>query len=234
MADTPISGLPAAGAANAADEFAVNQAGTTRKVTGTQVSTVVLAAHIAANPIDHPNGSVTAAKIADRTRKLFVVPYTAHNRDGASWDYMGQSTAVVGLGIDVIDDEYVMIYGRFMVPHDYVSDMTAQPVWCIEQGVAGSPKDIYIETIAHAGTCGEDNSLHHDTLPFAAVSVVVPAGIISPIYECTPALSLVSVALNDMVRLETTRDSTAATGGLDTLGDRCVFIGWIVSYTADS
>lgn len=41
MADVKISALPAASSANAADEYPANQAGTTRKVTGTQLAALI-------------------------------------------------------------------------------------------------------------------------------------------------------------------------------------------------
>lgn len=64
MADTKISGLTAASAAAGANEFPINEAGTTKKVTGTQIAAMVQAA----------NAATDAQTRAQSLSTVFVTP----------------------------------------------------------------------------------------------------------------------------------------------------------------
>jgi hypothetical protein len=65
MANVKISGLTAAGSVAGANEFEINEAGTSKKVTGTQITTFVFSG----NEISMPGtGSLTLPKGADGAR----------------------------------------------------------------------------------------------------------------------------------------------------------------------
>lgn len=92
MADTKISALTAAGAAALANEFAINEAGVSKKVTGTQLKTLVNT-----DP-DFPAGSASAGtwpNLASGT--LLTTPEAgAVERDGDVW-YMTRAASQRGL-----------------------------------------------------------------------------------------------------------------------------------------
>ena len=90
MADTKISALPAASAAALANEFAINEAGASKKITGTQLLTL-----LGGSLITGATGTVTPAVAPVMTRQIL----TANNADIPTTTVVTQLTAsTVGTG----------------------------------------------------------------------------------------------------------------------------------------
>lgn len=271
MADLPISSLPISGGALDADEFAVNQGGTTVKLTRAQVLagvTTDLSTHISTTPIDHPalsvdtgsianlavtegkigplavtegkigalavtegkigNSAVTAAKIADRTRHKWCVPsmrydvtnavVTAHMiRNDGTFQPRG-SICMAGA------DTYV--YGSFVVPADFYSGLVVNAVFDPGSYVLGN--QIYAGVQCTYAALGEAYNHNSDTL---AMGLVNPGGVVY--YSRNLAISSGPPVAGDMVTIWFQRDATVVTG-MDTLADDIFFVGWRLTYTADS
>lgn len=86
MADTKISALPAVAAPAVGDEFACNQAGVTKKETKAQITAATDAihtAHVGAAVLDHPNDSVTDAKLRNSAARSVIGRAAAAGGDPA-------------------------------------------------------------------------------------------------------------------------------------------------------
>lgn len=238
MADLPISGLPVSGGALDTDELAANQGGTTVKLTLAQIKTNVeadgLAAHIASNPATHAAGSITSTLIANRTRTFWVNPYVVWNINANSYAYPGVDNALGGYGVNMIDNERCEAYGRFCIPNDYVSGMTMKAVFIpLMDAVSPGNKNLYYANGFTAGACGETPETHKDNTAYEILVLDVPVG--WPTYQhCTPTFALTDVAAGDIVFIYTIRNSTAGVGDPDTVNKTVIFVGWMISYTADS
>ena len=163
-------------------------------------------------------GTLTAASIANRTRKFFV-PCVA------VWNVTDSTAAVRALdmtmGWPMIDNKVHQAFGDFYVPSDYVSTMTATPVV-----ISLATGNIYETTNVNEAADGQLYNTH-DADGHGAVATAVTA---NKIEELT-ADSLALVAAADYVQLWFERTGTDA---LDTIGNTVYFKGWLVSYTADS
>lgn len=152
---------------------------------------------------------VTAAKIANRTRKFLVAPH-----------FDGATQAYTVLGALLNDGEGNSANGYFYVPSDYVSGMTIKAsVLC------GSSGNMYSAHLAYYHAVGEDWNTHSATITYAAVALTADQR------AEVQSLSLASVAAGDYVGVYLIRDATHVS---DTLSDDVHIIGFIVEYTADS
>lgn len=211
MANTPISGLPVAAGANGTDEFAANQAGTTRKVTAAQLDSLIITGH------EHTGAAGDGASLGpdsidDRTRKFLVPAMDALYTHG----YPVYLTA---------DEAAYGFFGSFQVPQDYVSGMTVTPSIYTTAAAAGN---VYMTALeANYGTSGEDWDVHSNA--YAGPNWLIAVGQEDRAFG--PALSLANASAGDVVQLHI---SFNRNDGSDDLAATIYIDGWIVSYTADS
>ncbi len=162
--------------------------------------------------------SVTAAKIANRTRKFFVPCVGGWNtQDGV----VLVSNSPSGLqGFELLDLKTSHCYGRFLVPQNFVSGMTIT-------AIVNTVNSGNIESMnsAYYGACGEIYTTHNIVVGPAAVAIVNTA------QNCIQALTPAAEAVDDIMNLEYRRDGNAVN---DSLAGIAYFPGWIVEYTADS
>ncbi len=165
-------------------------------------------------------GIWTATEIADRTRTLWVPCIAAYNTtDGTA---LTAANYITRAGWEFIDNKAISGYGQFQVPTDFVSTMTITP-YIISAGAG----NVYSAGEAYSGAENEAYNTHTDTA--AAAAVAITGG--SLFENAHAALALAAAAAGDFVNLTFTRNSANA---LDTRNGPCNFMGWKVSYTADS
>lgn len=160
------------------------------------------------------DSAVTAIKIANRTRTLYV-PAT-NGVDG--------TTGVVPVygddrGFTLVDNHSSQIWGSFVVPKDYASGMTVQAIL-----VAYATGNIYHVLQFDAGAAGANYNATPAAGALAAQAATITKNLLSTAVAVTPAV-------DDIVRLLYTRD---ATNVLDTVNASVGIIGFVVTYTADS
>lgn len=102
MPDLPISGLPAAVAVGAADEFAINQAGTTKKVTP---------------------GLLKATVLDDELQLVWVPAVAAFHTVNTPVERLVQA------GFQFADGLLACAMGDWVVPLNYKSDLSIKAVW---------------------------------------------------------------------------------------------------------
>lgn len=86
MADTKISGLTAAGSAADANEFPINEAGASKKVTLTQIETQIMLTPTLTSPIIAAGSSSAASKMTIANGTLLATPEAnAIENDGTAW-----------------------------------------------------------------------------------------------------------------------------------------------------
>jgi len=154
------------------------------------------------------DSAVTAAKIANRTRKLFV---PAQHTD----DSVNDTT-----GVDLVDGASDSAMGHFTVPSDFVSDMTVKAV--IYPAGTGN---VYSSHTAYLGAAGEAIGTHTVATGNQAVAVTANQ------YSVIQSLALVDAAAGDYIFVSYLR---AGGNALDTVGAAVHMMGFLVEYTADS
>lgn len=219
MADTPISGLPAAGVANATDEYAANQAGTTRKVTAAQLDTLIITGH------EHTGAAGDGASLGpdsidNRTRTIFVPAVAGTYVGNPNPEYTGSY-----MGPEMQDGAYDYAWGRFSCPQDYVSAMTAKMV-VSKIDADATVGNAYCRTKAEYAECGEEWDTNVDTGAWEALVFDANAKLV-----CATPVSLATITTSDIVVLTGERDGA---NGSDTLTTEIYCYGWVISYTADS
>jgi len=162
--------------------------------------------------------SVNVSKTVDRTRKLWVPCVNIFNSTDSAYD----QNYTYRRGWWLTDNKSVTAHGTFCIPSDFVSGMTVTPI-----GVVGGTGNAYTYSEATYGALGQANTTHTDTSAYAAT------GVVGTLYfdDLHAALSLTSAAAGDYVNLTFVRDATNAA---DTVDTDIYFMGWLVSYTADS
>jgi hypothetical protein len=165
------------------------------------------------------DSAVTAAKIANRTRTIFIPAVHAQNQTDAAAIMMTTS----GLGWIMPDNKACAAFGFFSVPSDFVSTATLKPVM-----IAQSAGNAYIRTVVQYSAIDETFPTHTDTCNGVGYSTVA-CGNDTLEYGATVTLS--TPAAGDFFKVSTTRDGT---DGTDTLTDSLTLHGWLLSYTADS
>ncbi|MCC6192256.1 MAG: hypothetical protein IT318_24760 [Anaerolineales bacterium] len=167
---------------------------------------------IAADTLQLKDGGVTAAKIANRTRKFFV-----QGLMGSGWFAQGFT-----LGPSTTDS----IYGAFLVPQDFVSTLVVTPV--IVGPTGASANNCVFRNDARAFTDGEAYNV--DEYDTGNVTVACPANNTTK-HLSTLAQTLTNAAVGEQVQLQLDRVGGNAS---DTFAGNVYGVGWIVSYTADS
>lgn len=158
---------------------------------------------------------VTAAKIVNRTRTWLVPAVASYNDTDLS---VGSRTSIYGWYMP--DSKTYSLYGGFYCPSDYASTMTVKAVvWPLGTG------NIYCTHDAYVGANGEAANTH--SYSQSATAVAVTETVINEI----SSLSLTAIATGDYVNLKFQRQGGNAS---DTVNAVANFIGWLVSYTADS
>jgi hypothetical protein len=149
--------------------------------------------------------SVDATKIVDRTRTFLVQPTR------------GIGTTDMLIGWNMPDGVDAAVMGNFFMPSDYVSGLTVKAVLL---GVNSG--NVYAQNFIAAGAEGENYSNHNNDV-HSAVAIV--ANQIAVIHSVTAG------GASDYITLQYTRYGTS---GSDTVNASVYFMGWLVTYTADS
>jgi hypothetical protein len=186
----------------------------TKIATGAVTETKIATGAVTENKI--ATGAVTAAKIANRTRVLYVPALYAYNVtvsdeivydcDFYSWNFF--------------DNKSSLAVGRFRVPGDFDGSLVVKAL--VRPASSGN---VYVYHQALYGALNEQVGNHNNTNDFAAVSVT------SGVYNEISSLTLTDANIGDNVSLKFQRDATNAQ---DTVDNTMRFMGWIVTYTADS
>jgi len=161
------------------------------------------------------DNAVTPAKIANRTRKLFILPIK--RRYTTATDQVLVPGGYLADGATTPDTDF---YGFFIVPNDFTSGMTVKAVV-----VPGGSGDIYAIHNIKYGQVGEVYTTHTGTVGYSAIAVTLNQ------FNAILSLSLASAAPGDIVLLEFSRDAVDV---LDTVNTFAYLTGWLVEYTADS
>lgn len=152
--------------------------------------------------------AVTAIKIQNRTRTIFLPPM--HIVEADAFDAM----------IILADGVTSEVKGMFKVPKDFVSGMTVKPVV-----IASASGNIYSTWTITYGGVGEAIDTHTHTASQAATALTLY--LLSEIQS----LSISNAAVGDYAQLGFQRIGESAS---DTINDAVLFIGWLITYTADS
>lgn len=153
---------------------------------------------------------VTAAKIANRTRTVFIPP--ALNGDYA--------LDVAYQGIAMPDSAYSEVNGWFRVPDDYVSDGAIAPI--VLPAASGNIYDSY--TVFYNGD-GENYSGNSQSKAGGTQAVT------NNLFKKLATLTLTWIAAGDFGLIRYARDSTQ---GSDTVSAIVYCVGFVFTYTADS
>ena len=146
------------------------------------------------------------------TRKFFVQATRGENAtDGGELDTDHDQ------GIVTPASKNVSVWGNFIVPMDFGSNMT---LTAVIGGGTGSG-NLYMYNRGIYAACGEWSSTHND-----ATALTIIAQVTSNIH-CFLELSLGDAAIDDVVKCDFYRNGAHAN---DTGGD-AYFAGWIVEYT---
>ncbi len=155
------------------------------------------------------NGAVTIAKIADKSRDVFIPAGYEVFADGVGAD-----------GIPMPDAAVSSVIGQWRVPLDFVSGLSITAMM-----ISGATGNIYGNPFFGYGTPPESNSFHNDSIAYATAALTI-----DNLYEGF-AVALTDASVGDIVKCVFNRD---ATGGDDTITGTVNFIGWFATYTADS
>lgn len=167
------------------------------------------------------DSQITAAKIANRTRKFFVPATAAYNStDTATIPPQRVDPSDDFGGFPLPDAKYCECFGHFHVPEYFVTGMTVTAML-----IPAGTGNIRAQNSARYGACGAAASSHADSPAFGTEAVTADDR------ECVRSLSITSAATGDIVGMHFIRDGN---NELDTIGDEVSFFGWIVEYTADS
>lgn len=162
------------------------------------------------------DSAVTAAKIANRTR-VVGIPCTG------GWDLAPlelDRTNAHPYGGPLADGTSTQMFGYFYVPSDYVSDGVVIPVVYAE----GTGNLYALQTLYYAATGETPGSV--------GTAVTTQAVTNTKVTNCTSIqTAMTGIAAGDHVMIMFQRTGGNAS---DTVGADCQFVGWLLSYTADS
>jgi hypothetical protein len=164
--------------------------------------------------------AVTAAKIANRTRYVWVSVIGAFNLTGLS------AIEPQGHAVYLPASQSSAAYGWLTVPGDYVSTGVVTPVAI--QEASGGTGNVRVQTAVNAGTTTELYTTHQTA---GTETTVAMPGAADKLKNLQPENLHASAAIGDHVRVSTTRDGDDV---LDTLATTLGIVGWVFSYTADS
>lgn len=224
LADSIVSTAKLADAAVTASKLAAAVAGSgLAGGAGTALSVNVdgVGIEISSDTLQLKDGGVTAAKIANRSRKL-VVPCSAgyNTTDGAA------VIAQAYYGILCADNKNVVCAAAFEVPQDYSSAMTVKAMLPAASDVGDG--NVYTKLEIFKATTTMSQTAAWSTA-FAAVAVQGEAG--NNDYNEIMSTALTGVAAGDKLMCVFTRNGAHAS---DTLSTAIGFMGFRVEYTADS
>lgn len=166
---------------------------------------------------------VGADWLDDRTRQFWVPALIGHDDDG-DVDIGRNRGAPLLLGpyITLVDDDTTLAEGRFILPSDYSSGLSIQPV--IISPTSGT---INATSTPTWGSC--DNSYAEGGgLPAMQTA---NATVVQNTYACLPACTPTGIDADDFILIQFNRYGAAAS---DTINNYVMFLGWKVTYTADS
>lgn len=157
---------------------------------------------------------------ADRTRRFFVSAYTAYNVTDVADVGRGEDWQ----GVIMPDAKLSQAGATFVVPDDYLSGLSVRAVFVSDTWV-GTALSIYVKQEFRYGSIGESASVHSSLGAYAQLLATIGELI------AIPATTLSSVTAGDIVNCAAYRDATDVND--DTSADAW-FVGFLVSYTADS
>ena len=162
--------------------------------------------------------AVTAAKIADRTRVLFIPALYGENVTDGTFYAEDNSE----MGLEMPDSKLTVVYGHGMIPNDFVSGVSAR--FIVRSGASGN---IYGTIFFEWGAIGQVYDTHTTGAGDVAVGVT---------FEENEAIMDViagagALAIGDFVSCRYQRNAVDV---LDTIGDSVWALGWLIEYTADS
>ena len=153
------------------------------------------------------------------TKQVMVTAFGGRNFTDVTDDQYAYTGIVSGHVITLTDNKYLRTSSLFVIPDDYISDMT-----CLAVLANGNGGDIYGTHIARYGTCGTSEGSKVDNIGgFATETTNVTASN----YACHFQLSMTSAAVGDITRLIFDRD---ATNVLDTVNQDMYFVGFLIEY----
>ena len=161
------------------------------------------------------DSNVTAAKIADRTRTIFVPVVDAYNVGGGV--AINRDSAV---GYILPNAGTSASYGNMIVPADYVSTGKLKALY---YGTANG--NIRIIHSVDYGAIGEVFNTHSFGVAEATEGVSIN------VWDNSPEIDLAGIAAGDIASLRFYRNGPDA---LDTFAGALYFAGWQFAYTADS
>lgn len=170
-----------------------------------------------------PEG-ITPVQIANRTRAFAVYPfYFFDSTDGfKSPSGFAGPGAYAHAGWEMTNGRTSTAVGGFAVPQDFVSDLTITPFFWTQ-----TPGDLYFRNVASAYADGEALNANEAT---NIQAFTVGGGSINRRVDLT-SLSVPAADVGDIVRVVFYR---LAADPLDTIEDSPPFLGWRITYTADS
>lgn len=164
---------------------------------------------------------VTSAEIANRTRSVLVPAMWPRNEtDGTVLAWGGADDP----GWVLPDGKKSGCYGAFKVPEDFVSSLD---ILAVVYPLASG--NLYCENLFRSAKAGETMPQHAMSTTYQAVAVVKDT-----VYEIQPLAGhgeTLQLQGGDYVALRWTRDATNAA---DTVNAAVRFLGWLVTYEADS
>jgi len=161
--------------------------------------------------------TITPSMIEDRTRTFLITPERGYNMT-ASTNIFHDTTHSWRPGLPFPDNADCIAVGDFLVSDDYVSDLAVEYV--VTPMASGNLRS---SIIISGGACGEPTPII--TSPLATTAVT------SAQLNCIESTALAGVAIGDIIHIWYARQGTS---GLDTIGNTVNFVGFLVSYTADS
>lgn len=156
--------------------------------------------------------------LVGRTRSFLVSPQSGYD---VMTSLALVRTDAMAEGLPMADGNVTYVFGEFLVPVDYVSDMTIQPIV-----VSAATGDIYASGHVYYSAVGETWDGHDDQLANAARAITL-----NKHNGATASMTLSTPAAGDIVHVQFTRTGDNV---LDTVGNTVFFIGWMVTYRADS
>lgn len=167
------------------------------------------------------DNAVTAAKVANRTRRILVplLPIKTTNYLG---NYLDSAT-----GVKLLDAETTTCIGFFACPEDFASSMVAKPVLIGSYTSAYNVRLTLSATAGNPTTGGEDYNTHNTTP--GIYTKAVPVAATSRIFYGN-SMTITGVAIGDTVGLKFLRSGADA---LDTFPYTLGFPGVEITYTAD-
>lgn len=166
--------------------------------------------------------AVTTANIVNRTRNLFLPPTFGWNITDSVEIPMKYRAAEAQYFGETLAGKDSLMFAKFSCPNDYDSSMTVKPVFL----TASSGGNCYNRSLASYAAVGETMNINQDGTAFAATAVSGYTAL-----KVGPTMTLDTIDAADIVQLTWERD---ATNVLDTMGTGIQFLGFQVSYTADS